>query len=133
MADVQVERIKAAIEARRNQLGLTQSEAAKRAGVSDATWGNVENQRYGPHAKRSEQRVAAALSWPLDAIERLRAGADPDELLAIDLRSPREPATVADIDQIEQRLGALEARMDDLEASLMRPRFAAFERPEEDR
>jgi transcriptional regulator with XRE-family HTH domain len=72
-------RVGAAVKDRRLALGWTQQEGADRAGVSLATWRLVElggRQRYQELTLRG---LVRGLGWPLDAIDRLRAGGDPPD------------------------------------------------------
>lgn len=64
-----------AVKARRSGLDLTVKQATAMAQVSDTTWGSVEGGR--PVSDRTRRRVAAALDWPPDAIDRLLDGEDP--------------------------------------------------------
>lgn len=63
-----------AIKARRLWLGLTQNQAAQKAGVSDTTWGSVEAGNQS--SERTTVGIVRALQWPPDAFDRIQRGED---------------------------------------------------------
>jgi transcriptional regulator with XRE-family HTH domain len=70
-------RVGDAVKDRRLALGWTQQEAADRSGVSLATWRLIElggRERYQDLTLRG---LVRGLGWPLDAVDRIRAGGDP--------------------------------------------------------
>lgn len=50
---------------------------ASRAGIALSTWSEFERPIDRPHAATTEAKVAKALGWPYDALERIRQGEDP--------------------------------------------------------
>lgn len=56
------------IAARRQELGLTQAEAAERAGVSPGYWSRIETGSRTPNRIRSLERIADALDWTLEEL-----------------------------------------------------------------
>jgi transcriptional regulator with XRE-family HTH domain len=73
-----------AVKDRRLALGWTQQEAADRAGVSLATWRLVELGGRERYQELTLRGLIRGLGWPVDAVDRLRAGGDPpgpDELV----------------------------------------------------
>lgn len=92
----------ALFRARRKSLGLTQAQAAVRAGVAVPTWIRFEaGGRCTPATRRS---IALALGWSIDAHARALAGDDPEALAADD------PEPIAADDGLEQ-VAALLHRM----------------------
>lgn len=69
--------------ARRKELGLTQAQAAERAGVAVPTWIRMESGNRCTTATRAA--MATSLGWAADAYNRLLAGEDPDSLDAASL------------------------------------------------
>lgn len=55
------------VRRRRRELGLTQSEASRRAGLAEATWRNVERGRHRPRADTVEA-IAEILGLEPDAL-----------------------------------------------------------------
>lgn len=71
--------VSAAVRRRREQLGLSQEEAAARSGglISTANLRVVEANGRRSLRPRSVLGLARALDWPDDALERIAAGDDP--------------------------------------------------------
>jgi transcriptional regulator with XRE-family HTH domain len=84
---------------RRESLGLAQGAG----GISSSTWRKIEKAIDPPYRRSTLVKIARALGWPDDAIDRLAAGRPPDELLV-------EP----DGRSIEERVTALEAELAEL-------------------
>ena len=88
---------------RRKELGLTQIDAAKHAGISTPTWIRMEaGDRSTPATRRA---AAIALGWAADAHTRLLTGDDPGSLVT----STPEPLSMHD--GLEQ-LASILHRMD---------------------
>lgn len=88
--------------ARRKSLGLTQAQAAERAGVAVPTWIRFEaGGRCTPATRRS---IALALGWSIDAHARALAGDAPSAFEAV------EPEAISADDGLEQ-VAALLHRM----------------------
>lgn len=67
-----------ALKARAAELGLIQAELARRSGVSDTALRGFYNGR--PVVRQDVKwKLASALRWPTDAIDRLAEGEEPDE------------------------------------------------------
>ena len=77
------QRIAQAVVARREQLGISITEAARRADVSWPTWQRLEQGRQDTFKPRTVKAVAKALQWPDDFMVRLRSGADLDDLAVV--------------------------------------------------
>lgn len=88
---------------RRKELGLTQVDAAKHAGVSTPTWIRMEAGDRSTPATR--QAAATALGWATDAHTRLLTGEDPASLAAA------TPEPLSADDGLEQ-LASILHRMD---------------------
>jgi transcriptional regulator with XRE-family HTH domain len=75
----------AKIRARREALGLTQAEAAARAGVSLMSWQRFEDPKASPGNSYAKTRrsVSAALGWSPDSIDRLLRGEEALEVLQV--------------------------------------------------
>lgn len=125
--------VSTAVRQRREQLGLSQEEAAARSGglISTANLRVVEAAGRPSLRARSVLGVARALGWPDDALARIAAGDDParwrDTLVVGDRSAvgPRadgiELATVeqlahlrAEIDDQRDAIAALVERVDEL-------------------
>lgn len=89
------EELGSVIRTRRVELGLTQDEAARDAGLSVATWRLLETGGRTGYQELTLMAAARALRWPRDCIAMLLAGADPDELAGIQA-TPVGPAGVQD-------------------------------------
>lgn len=89
--------------ARRKELGLTQVEAARHAGVAVPTWIRMEaGHRCTPSTRAA---VATALGWSVDAYDRLLTGDDPAAL------TTSAPGPLSGVEGIEQ-MTAIMQRMD---------------------
>jgi transcriptional regulator with XRE-family HTH domain len=77
-----------AVRVRRIELGLTLEALARSAGVSAATISRIERGLAVPTSARTIHGLTNALAWPRTALERLRAGEDPEQL---DLEGPTIP------------------------------------------
>ena len=76
-------RVGDAVRDRRLSLGWTQQEAADRSGVSLATWRLIELAGRDRYQELTLRGLLRGLGWPLDAVDRLRAGGTapgPDEI-----------------------------------------------------
>ena len=63
---------------RRERLELTRAEAARRAHVNAATYGQIESGRLVPYAPQLK-RICKVMEWPLDrAAELLEEVVEPD-------------------------------------------------------
>ena len=67
------------LAARRLTRKLSMREAAKIAGISATTWSDMEKGAYPP-SDSTQRKVAGALGWSLDWLERLAAGGEPEEV-----------------------------------------------------
>ncbi|MFZ4515699.1 MAG: helix-turn-helix domain-containing protein [Acidimicrobiia bacterium] len=88
------------VRARRKELGLTQVEAATRAGISNATWSPLERGKIRP-VWRTAVSVARVLGWPDDAFAAVLAPrVDTPTELVVDLvgAERREPMMTAPTD-----------------------------------
>lgn len=101
-------RVGAAVRKRREDLGLTQTELAATAHVSDTTVRVLERARRTSYRAGNLRAIARALQWPDDAIDRIRAGRPADE----DMTGHTDGRDVTD------RLAALEAEVARLRAAL---------------
>ncbi len=68
----------AEVKARREDLHLTQSALAEKAGLSLAIVQVIEGGRKESYRRSTLVALARALDWPKDAIDRLLAGDDPE-------------------------------------------------------
>lgn len=64
------------VRRRRTQLELSGAAAAKRAGVSIATWTNVEGEKSWPKPVTAA-RICKCLDWTADSIDRVLDGNEP--------------------------------------------------------
>lgn len=91
------------VKRRRVELGLSQRAAAIRAGTSPTTWGSLEK-HANPIDDLTRPKVARALGWAADSIDRMLAGkvpkVDPDSTV---------PRT------LDERVTDLEQQLRDLE------------------
>ena len=60
--------LRLAIRSRRQSLGLSVVEAAKRGEISDATWREIESGR-GEITPSVAEGIAEAMGWPVDAVD----------------------------------------------------------------
>lgn len=72
-----------AIRARRDSFGLSSKGAAVLAGLSAESWSRFERGSRVP-SPTSAMKMARALRWPPDALERITAGEDPTSLQTVD-------------------------------------------------
>lgn len=107
-------RIGAAIKARREALGLSQREAAALAdGMSPTTWGQLERGRTGRPQGLTLAAVCRALRWPASAIEDAAEGRIPGSTELHELRSSLEHSlSAADDYAKEMREEGAEAPFD---------------------
>lgn len=68
------------MKTRREQLGLSRADVARKIGVSSQTIDNWEEGRNTPHA-RKHGYITEALQWQLGSVARVLEGADPIALL----------------------------------------------------
>lgn len=117
--------VSTAVRRRREQLGLSQEEAAARSGglISTANLRVVEAAGRTSLRARSVLGVARAMGWPDDALARIAAGDDParwrDSLVVGDraaVAAPRadgiELATVEQLDALRSDISALRAELE---------------------
>ncbi len=64
------------VRRRRTELELSGSAAAKRAGVSIATWTNVEGEKSWPKPVTAA-KICKCLDWTADSIDRVLTGGEP--------------------------------------------------------
>lgn len=85
-------RLARAIGARRKQLGLSQPQAAKLAGVARNTWASAED---GARTIRSHnyRGIEKSLQWGTGSVEAILDGGDPTEL---EPSEPDRPSVVDD-------------------------------------
>lgn len=86
-----------AIRQRREALGLSQDDAAQRAGLSVSTWRNAESGRT-KLAQPTRERIEDALEWEQGTLRSLAAG----EWAVID------PDIVSRVDELERRVESVE-------------------------
>ena len=82
---------------RRNELGLTQAQAADLAGVSDQTWLTLENGRNV--SRRTLSGVDQALRWRPGSARKVLVGGDPT------------PESATPEDEINRLLATIEERL----------------------
>jgi DNA-binding XRE family transcriptional regulator len=70
------------VRERRLALGLTQSEAAAKAGLGLATWNSFESGSRPTIAMKTKRAICAALEWTADSLRRIEEGGEPAELHA---------------------------------------------------
>lgn len=107
------ERVAAAINARMAELPVSQKELADEAGVSVATIRKLQNATQGRYQRHVMARIAGALRWRPDGIERLLRGEDPGH----GEPEPRRERTYRHPEikhAIDQRMGELEIGFTDL-------------------
>lgn len=94
-----------AMKARRDELGITQTEALVRSDgrVGGSTWSHLETAHKTSYDRSKLRAVCRALGWSIDSIERIVAGQDPVELS----EESRER-------EIEQRLFRMEEQLREL-------------------
>lgn len=78
-----------AIRTRREDLDLTQSDAARLADLGLATWSAVETNARDGFVRPTLAAMSKALGWTPDSIERLARGEEPVEA------APERPAVYA--------------------------------------
>lgn len=79
--------VREAVRLQRDEvLGISQSEAATRSGISLAVWNELESGRRKVSRPRTASLMARALGWTPDSIERLARGEEPVEAV------PERPA-----------------------------------------
>ena len=112
------QRVAECVRTRREELRLTQADAASLGGISEPSWNVLENNRQHSYKRRTLLAVCTALGWTSDSIERILDGHSP--LLQADVESQLANAMVAldapDLDH-EQRLADLERRVAAIEAA----------------
>lgn len=107
------------IRERREYLGLTQDEAAAKAGISPSTWQDYEYDSRGKRFPSTKRKIATALDWPVNFDELLARGVDPGAISGT--------ATTTDFDDVdgtwllEARVRRLEQRVDRLITLLSTP------------
>ena len=65
------------VRARRLGLGLTQKEAADLGGISEPTWGLIENAKQDSYKARVLSGVCRAMQWTSGSINLMLRGAEP--------------------------------------------------------
>jgi DNA-binding XRE family transcriptional regulator len=95
------------VRMRRKQLGLTQIEAATRAGISNATWSPLERGKIRP-VWRTAVAVSRVLGWPDDAFAAVLAPRvdTPQELVDLAAAERREVVDGLVSDAVAERLVA---------------------------
>lgn len=85
------------VRMRRKELGLTQVEAATRAGISNATWSPLERGKIRP-VWRTAVAVAQVLGWPEDAFASVLAPrVDTPRELVVDLATAERVESMDDM------------------------------------
>lgn len=112
-----------AVIRRRTELDLRAQDvvAAARGGISTSVLSLIENAKQTSYARRTLAALCRALQWTPDSIERLLDGKYPEVSEAADPRTEanlpaRRSISVDDIDDLDDRLAALERRVAALEA-----------------
>lgn len=101
------ERVAETVKRRRTDLGMSQRAAAFAAdNISPTTWGSLETHGRSVDVL-TRPKIARALGWTTDSIDRILAGGDPE-------LDGHRPVT------LEDRVVALEERWDRIEALLDR-------------
>lgn len=67
------------VRTRRGDLGMTQEDLARAAGVDPKTIYNVESGTHKPYAKNAS-RIERALRWSSGALEIIASGGEPSDL-----------------------------------------------------
>lgn len=94
-----------AVESRRKELGLSPSDFARAAGLTQQGLAHVRKGMRREYQTRVRTGVATALQWPHDWYDQLLAGNRPP---ALDDPDP----------EIEERISSLETRLDRIESLL---------------
>ena len=98
-------RLATSVHLRRLSLELTSAEAARRAGVAESHWKLVEAGSTDGYPVTTFPRMAAALDWPDDALDRILDGeTDLPVLQPAPQQAASGPAGLA------ERIGRLSAR-----------------------
>ena len=123
-----VERIGRRVEARRLELGYESiKDAAEDVGLSDSTWGPVErgyrkltaDVRVLPNPqKKVTWRMARALQWEPDWLDRLKAGEDPAEADWADDDKHPSAESITTLKQLMDEVVDLAAQVDELRRRL---------------
>lgn len=71
--------LRQAIRNRREELRLTQEEAAAAAGISASAWRSIEARGHTSLRPSTARGVAEALRWTPDSVDRILAGGEPEE------------------------------------------------------
>ena len=88
---------------RRLELGYaSQRDAAAVAGVGTTTWGLIETGRALPKTARVRRRVAMALQWPPDALDKLAAGAGAPQAAQRAAQRPRAQQSSVESPEADQ-------------------------------
>jgi DNA-binding XRE family transcriptional regulator len=98
------------VEARRIELGLTKSAAARRAGVSRGTWYEVETDRRQDLHPDTYFAIDRALEWDRGTA---RAHAQPSSFAEVEMAAPtdaeRMPSSIAaQMTELHRRMAAIE-------------------------
>lgn len=95
------------VAGRRMQLGLSQKEAAAKAGISEANWNVIENARQERYKPRTLVGVCRALEWTTDSIDRVLAGGEPTLLI----RTPAGQLVHLSDAELAEQIAALAAEI----------------------
>lgn len=113
------------VRSRRDELDISQREAAYSAGVSDTTWSHIEGGTRTGYSSRTLRGVCRALGWTPTSTARVLAGGEPELLSEVsDANGPHMgsegwPAWLeAKFVRLERRVDRLEDVADRLESLL---------------
>lgn len=102
-------RVAETVKRRRTDLGLSQRAAAFRATTSPTTWSSLETHGR-PIDPLTKPKVARALGWTTDSIDRILRGEDPE------VDGMIRPAPT--LDDVDERISSLEDRFSAMEEAV---------------
>ncbi|HUY85853.1 MAG TPA: helix-turn-helix transcriptional regulator [Acidimicrobiales bacterium] len=117
------------VRARRTQLELTEEDVCANAGLSLATWSNLENAKAKPRPVTAA-KICRALGWSSDSIAKILSGEQP-EYLGTPIRekaalaSPT-PSQSLHLDLLENVASALQSAADEIRSAVQELRKSQY-------
>lgn len=107
------ERLARHVRGRRRQLRLTQRQAAEQAGVSEPTWGVVENAKAENYADMTLSGIDLALGWCPGSARTVLEDPGHEPLLASSRPAENDTGLLEEVAELLQRVqDTLESRRD---------------------
>lgn len=103
-ADYGWTRLAAAVQARRNELMLSQAELAAKAGISESTVRSIENERRDGYRFSTLRDLSTALGWTPLSVDRVLAGGDPEP---VDEPKSEDADLRSEVQALREELAAL--------------------------